>query len=66
MNTYSSPFYRRTYTDEDVMYVEDRRKYYGVMYQLTHPLLEKGMWLEGDCFIMNDKGFTISAYHHKP
>lgn len=23
-------------------------------------------WLEGDCFIMNDKGFTISAYHHKP
>ena len=23
-------------------------------------------WLEGDCFIMNDKGFTISAYHYKP
>ena len=22
-------------------------------------------WLEGDCFIMNDKGFTISAYHYK-
>ena len=23
-------------------------------------------WLEGDCFIMNDKGFTVSAYHYKP
>ena len=23
-------------------------------------------WLEGDCFIMNDEGFTISAYHYKP
>jgi len=23
-------------------------------------------WLEGDCFIMNDKGFTISAYHYNP
>ena len=23
-------------------------------------------WLEGDCFIMNDKGLTISAYHYKP
>ena len=23
-------------------------------------------WLEGDCFIMNDKGFTISAYHYRP
>ena len=22
-------------------------------------------WLEGDCFIMNDKGFTVSAYHYK-
>lgn len=23
-------------------------------------------WLGGDCFIMNDKGFTISVYHYKP
>ena len=23
-------------------------------------------WLEGDCFIMNDKGFTVSAYHYNP
>ena len=22
-------------------------------------------WLTGDVFIMNDKGFTISAYHYK-
>ena len=50
MKIYSSPFYEHTYTDGDVMYVEDQRKHYGFMYQLTHPLLEKGMWLEGDCF----------------
>lgn len=42
---YSSPFYEHTYTDVDVMYVEAQRKYYGFMYQLTHPLLEKGMLL---------------------
>lgn len=51
MKIYSSPFYEHAYTDGDVMYVEDQRKYYGVMYQLTHPLLEKGM-LEGDCFFV--------------
>ena len=50
MKIYSSPFYEHTYTDGDVMYVEDQRKYYGVMHQLTHPLLEKGMLLEGDRF----------------
>ena len=54
MNTYSSPFYEHTYTDGDVMYVEDQRKHYGVMYQLTHPLLEKGMLLEDDCFFCED------------
>ena len=51
---YSSPFYEHTYTDVDVMYVEDQRKHYGFMYQLTHPLLEKGMLLEGDCFFCED------------
>ena len=54
MKTYSSPFYKHTYTDGDVMYVEAQRKYYGVMYQLTHPLLEKGMLLEGDCFFCDN------------
>lgn len=27
MKTYSSPFYEHTYTDGDVMYVEDQRKH---------------------------------------
>ena len=54
MKTYSSTFYEHTYTDRDVMYVEVQRKYYGVMYQLTHPLLEKGMLLEDDCFFCED------------
>jgi len=54
VKTYSSPFYEHTYTDGDVMYVEDQRKHYGFMYQLTHPLLEKGMLLEGDCFFCED------------
>lgn len=50
MKIYHSPFLKFDYTDEDVQYVEQQRKFYGVMYQLIHPLTEKGMLYEGDCF----------------
>jgi hypothetical protein len=35
-------------------------------YDLDGILRNGRHWLEGDCFIMNDKGFTVSAYHYKP
>lgn len=54
MKTYSSPFYEHTYTGEDVEHVEHQRRHYGVMYQLIHPLTEKGMLLEDYCFFCED------------
>lgn len=49
MNIYSSHFLNRTYTDEDVAYVEYKRDQYGVMYQLKHPFTDEYMFFEGDC-----------------
>ena len=54
MRIYHNPFLKFDYTDEDVEYVEQQRKFYGVMYQLVHPLTEEGMLYEGDCFYCDD------------